>query len=107
MPECFNFAYDVVDDYAKNQPDKRALVWCDDNGEEEIFTFADMKRHSDMTANYFKSLDIGKGDPVMLVLKRRYEFWLCILALHKLGAICILHAFADKKGFYISTTPQH
>jgi acetyl-CoA synthetase len=89
VPENFNFAFDVVDEYAKTEPNKKALVWCDDNGEEEIFTFDDMMRRSNQTANYFKSLGIGKGDPVMLVLKRRYEFWFCILALHKLGAICI------------------
>ena len=89
VPPNLNFSYDIVDEYAKTEPDKKALVWCDDNNEEAIFTFADLKRYSNQTANYFKSLGIGKGDPVMLVLKRRYEFWFCILALHKLGAICI------------------
>lgn len=89
VPENFNFAYDVVDEYAKNDPDKTALVWCDENGAEATFTFAQLKEYSDKTANFFKSVGIKRGDPVMLVLKRRYEFWFCILALHKLGAITI------------------
>ncbi len=89
VPEKFNFAFDIVDKYAQTEPEKKALVWCDDNGEEAVFTFADLSRYSSRTANYFKSLGIGKGDPVMLILKRRYEFWFCILALHKLGAVGI------------------
>ncbi|HEY8420785.1 MAG TPA: AMP-binding protein [Thermoclostridium sp.] len=89
VPQNFNFAYDIVDEYAKNEPDKKAMVWCNDSGEERIFTFADMKYYSSQVAHYFKSLGIGKGDPVMLILKRRYEFWYCILALHRLGAIAI------------------
>ena len=87
-PDNFNFAYDVVDWYAAHEPDRRALVWCDDN-EEHIFTFAEMKKMSDKAANMFAAAGIGKGDPVMLILKQRYEFWFCILALHKLGAITI------------------
>jgi len=89
VPENFNFAYDVVDEYAKTAPDKVALVWCDETGAEATFTFAQLKEYSDKTANFFKSAGIKRGDPVMLVLKRRYEFWFCILALHKLGAITI------------------
>lgn len=89
VPQNFNFVYDVVDEYAENQPDKKAMVWCNDSGEERIFTFAEMKHYSSQAAHYFKSLGIGKGDPVMLILKRRYEFWFCILALHRLGAIAI------------------
>lgn len=88
VPENFNFAFDVADKYAETDPDKKALVWCDDD-EEAIFTFSDMKRYSNKTANYFKSLGIKKGDCVMLILKRRYEFWFCLLALHKLGAVGI------------------
>jgi len=88
VPENFNFAFDVADKYAETEPDKKALVWCDDE-EEAIFTFADIKKNSNKTANYFKSLGIGKGDCVMLILKRRYEFWFCLLALHKLGAVGI------------------
>jgi len=89
IPENFNFAFDVVDEIASKTPDKIAMVWCDDKGEEDIFTFGQMKYYSDKTANFFKSEGIGKGDPVMLILKRRYEFWFCILALHKIGAIAI------------------
>ena len=89
VPDNFNFAYDVVDDYAKKAPNKTALVWCDENGAEATFTFSQLKEYSDKTANYFKSIGIKRGDPVMLILKRRYEFWFCILALHKLGAITI------------------
>ena len=89
VPENFNFAYDVVDAYAAEQPDKKALLWTNDHDEERQFTFADMKYETDRTASYFQTLGIGKGDPVMLILKRRYEFWFSILALHKLGAVVI------------------
>jgi|LSQX01.2.fsa_nt_gb acetyl-CoA synthetase len=89
VPRNFNFAFDVVDVYAETEKNKRALVWCNDEGEEAVFTFSDLKSMSNRAANYFKSLGIVKGDPVMLVLKRRYEFWICILALHKIGAVCI------------------
>ncbi len=89
IPENYNFAYDVVDEYAKKDPNKVALVWCDETGAEATFTFAQLKEYSDKTANFFKSVGIRRGDPVMLVLKRRYEFWFCILALHKLGAVTI------------------
>ncbi|MBR2358939.1 MAG: AMP-binding protein [Bacteroidaceae bacterium] len=89
VPENFNFAYDVVDVYAAEQPDKKALLWTNDHDEMRQFTFADMKRETDRTASYFQTLGIGKGDPVMLILKRRYEFWFSILALHKLGAVVI------------------
>lgn len=89
VPKNFNFAFDVVDAYAETEKDKRALVWCNDEGEEAVFTFSDLKSMSNRAANYFKSLGISKGDPVMLILKRRYEFWICILALHKIGAVCI------------------
>ena len=89
VPADFNFAYDVVDAYAAEEPDKKALLWTDDRGGEIQFTFADMKRETDRTASYFQSLGIGRGDMVMLLLKRRYEFWFSILALHKLGAVAI------------------
>ena len=89
VPADFNFAYDVVDAYAAEEPDKKALLWTDDRGGEIQFTFADMKRETDRTASYFQSLGIGRGDMVMLILKRRYEFWFSILALHKLGAVAI------------------
>lgn len=89
IPDNFNFAFDVVDEIALQTPGKIAMVWCDEKGEEEVFTFAQMKYYSDKAANFFKSLGIKKGDPVMLILKRRYEFWFCTLALSKLGAITI------------------
>jgi len=102
IPENFNFAYDVVDEYANSQPDKVAIVWCDESGAEATFTFAQLKEYSDKTANFFKSVGIKRGDPVMLVLKRRYEFWFCILALHKLGAITIpaTHLLTSKDFMY-------
>lgn len=89
VPENFNFAYDVVDEWARTHPDKRAMCWVNDKGEHIDFTFADLKEQSDRVASYLQSKGIGKGDMVMLILKRRYEFWFAILALHKLGAACI------------------
>ena len=89
IPENFNFSYDVVDVLAEEQPDLKAIVWTDDNGDYREFTFSELKKYSDMTASFYKSLGIKRGDAVMLILKRRYEFWFSILALHKLGAICI------------------
>ena len=85
----FNFAFDVVDAIAKKDPEKLAMLHLDKNKVERRFTFNDMKRASNQCANYFKSLGIKKGDKVMLVLKRHYQFWYAILALHKLGAIAI------------------
>ncbi|HWQ08146.1 MAG TPA: AMP-binding protein, partial [Holophaga sp.] len=89
VPDSFNFAYDVADEYARIDPDKVALVWCDEQGAEATFTFGQLKEQSDRAANVFRGLGIRKGDPVMLILKRRYEFWFCLLALHKLGAIAV------------------
>ncbi|MBQ7500129.1 MAG: AMP-binding protein, partial [Clostridia bacterium] len=87
--DAFNFAFDVVDALAKRSPERTAMIHLDKDKNERIFTFDDMKRGSAQVANYFKSLGIGKGDIVMLVLKRHYQFWFSILALHKLGAIVI------------------
>jgi acetyl-CoA synthetase len=89
VPDNFNFAYDVVDELAASAPDKIALVWCNEAGENINFSFSQLKYYSDKAANFFKSLGIKKGDAVMLVLKRRYQFWFCLLALHKIGAIGI------------------
>ena len=89
IPDSFNFAYDVADELARSEPDRIALIWCDDRGREAVFTFGQLKKFSDKAAAFFQSVGIGKGDPVMLILKRRYEFWFCLLGLHKLGAICI------------------
>jgi len=89
VPEHFNFGYDIVDAWAKKEPNKRALLWTNDKGECHEFTFAEMKERTDQTASYFQSLGIKKGDIVMAILKRKYEFWFTIVALHKIGAIII------------------
>ena len=89
IPEHFNFAYDVMDEWAKEEPDRLALLWTNDQGDEIRATFAQLKEQSDQAASYLQSLGIGKGDPVMLILKRRYEWWIVMLALHKLGAVVI------------------
>ena len=85
----FNFAYDVVDEIAKETPGNKALVHRSTSGEKTVLSFGDLKRLSDKAANALIGLGIGKGDPVMLLLKRRYEYWLLILALHKIGAVAI------------------
>lgn len=102
VPENFNFAYDVVDEYARLEPAKRALVWCDDRNEERTFTFADIKRLSDKTANFFLSKGIGEGDRVLVILQRRYEYWTVLIALAKLGAIAIpaTHMLMEKDLVY-------
>ena len=87
--DSFNFAFDIVDEVAKKDPDKLAMLHIDKNKVERRFTYNNMKRASNQCANYFKSLGIKKGDRVMLILKRHYQFWFAILALHKLGAIAI------------------
>ena len=89
VPGNFNFGYDVVDEWAASAPDKLALLWTNDQGEEHRYTFADMKRMSDRVASFFLSLGIGRGDTVMMMLKRRIEFWFSIIALHKIGAVAI------------------
>ena len=92
-PENFNFAYDVVDAIAEAEPGRRAMIWCNPCGEEHVFTYGDLKRYSDKTANMLSAKGIGKGDMVMVVLKRHYQFWFTILALHKLGAVIIPATF--------------
>lgn len=88
-PENFNFSYDIIDRYAKDCPEKRALVWCDDNGEEKTFTFADISIESKRAAYFLSAAGIKKGDAVMLILRRRYEFWILMPALHRIGAIVV------------------
>lgn len=102
VPENFNFGYDVVDAWAEKDPDKKALLWTNDQGEEIQFTFADIKRESDKTASFFASQGIGRGDMVMLILKRHYQFWFSIVALHKLGATVIpaTHLLTEKDIIY-------
>jgi len=89
VPDNFNFGYDIVDAWAEKEPNKKALLWTNDQGECHEFTFGEMKKYTDQTASYFQSLGIKKGDIVMAILKRRYEFWFTIVALHKIGAIII------------------
>ena len=105
IPDNFNFAYDVMDVWASEQPDKLAMLWTSERGEELRFTFADLKAQTDRTAAYFQSLGIGKGDPVMLILKRHYQWWLSMLALHKLGAVAIpaTHMLTKKDIVYRNT----
>ena len=102
VPENFNFGYDVVDAWAAEAPDKEALLWTNDSGEERRFTFADLKKATDATASFFSSLGIGRGDRVMLILKRHYQFWFSIIALHKLGAVAIpaTHLLTEKDIVY-------
>lgn len=98
----FNFAYDVVDEWARIEPDRKALLWTNEAGDVKQFTFADIKRESDKTAAYFQQLGIGRGDMVMLIMKRRYQFWFAITALHKLGAVAIpaTHLLTDEDIIY-------
>ena len=87
--EQFNFAFDIVDELGTTQPEKLAMLHLSDDGTERRFTFQDLKRESARTANYFKAMGIKRGDRVMLVLKRHYQYWFSVLALHKLGAVAI------------------
>ncbi|WP_027444718.1 AMP-binding protein [Segatella baroniae] len=89
IPENFNFAYDVIDAWAEEAPNKPALLWTDEHGKELRFTFKELKEQTDQAAAYYQSLGIGHGDKVMLILKRHYQWWLSMLALHKLGAVAI------------------
>ncbi|NLY23685.1 MAG: AMP-binding protein [Bacteroidales bacterium] len=102
VPENFNFAYDIVDEWAKTDPDKRALCWTNDKGAHRDLSFGELKTLSDKTASFFQSAGIGKRDKVMLILKRSIEFWQTILALHKIGAIAIpaTHLLTDKDIIY-------
>ena len=92
-PDNYNFGYDVVDVIAANEPDRTAMVWCNPKGDERKFTFGDISRLSNKAANYFRSLGIGKGDMVLTILKRHYQFWYVSVALHKLGAIMVPATF--------------
>ena len=89
VPENFNFGFDIVDAWAELDNEKKALVWCNDHGEEKTFTFADISKLSNKTANYFAAKGIGKGDVVLMIMRRRYEYWICATALCKLGATVI------------------
>ena len=93
VPENFNFGYDIVDEYARLDPEKPALIWLNDDGGEKHFTFADVKEQSDRIANVLASLGIKKGDRVLLILKQRPEVWFTLVALCKLGATSIPATF--------------
>ena len=105
IPENFNFAYDVMDAWAEEAPEKLALLWTNDQGEEIRATFKQLKEQSDQAASYLQTLGIGKGDPVMLILKRRYEWWIVMLALCKIGAVVIpaTHMLTKKDIVYRNT----
>lgn len=96
-PDNFNFGYDIVDDIAVNDPDRRAMIWCNPEGEEHIFTFADMKRWSDKTANFLVDQGIKRGDYVLVVLRRHYQFWFVATALAKIGAVMVPATFMLKE----------
>lgn len=102
VPEDFNFGYDVVDAYAESDPTKEAILWTNDRGDVRHINYKELKRLSDMVASYFQQLGIGRGDSVMLILKRRVEWWICMVALHKIGAIAIpaTHLLTDKDIIY-------
>ena len=105
IPENFNFAYDVMDAWAEEAPEKLALLWTNDQGEEIRTTYGELKEQGDQAASYLQSLGIGKNDPVMLILKRRYEWWVVMLALCKIGAIVIpaTHMLTKKDIIYRNT----
>ena len=105
IPENFNFAYDVMDAWAAEKPEGLAILWTNDQGEEISTTFGELKEQTDQAASYLMSLGIGKNDPVMLILKRRYEWWVIMLALHKIGAIVIpaTHMLTKKDIIYRNT----
>ncbi|MBQ7921992.1 MAG: AMP-binding protein [Clostridia bacterium] len=88
-PDDFNFGYHVVDAIADETPDKRAVVWCNTENEEKMFTFGDIRKLSNQAANLFSASGIGKGDRVLVLLKRHWEYWVIAVALHKLGAVLI------------------
>lgn len=108
VPDNFNFGYDVVDEWARTDPDKLALLWTNDEGAETRYSFADIKRKSDQVAAFYQSLGIGRGDCVMMMLKRRAEFWFSIVALHKLGAVAIpaTHLLTPKDLIYRANSAQ-
>ncbi len=105
IKENFNFAYDVMDEWAATSPDKTALLWTNDEGEEIILSFKDLKERSDQAAAYLQSLGISRGDMVMLIQKRRLEWWITMLALCKLGAVAIpaTHMLTKKDIVYRNT----
>ena len=101
-PDNFNFAYDVMDRLGTEKPNKRALIWTDLEGNVKEFTFGDLMTLSNKAANFFKEQGISKGDMVMMILKSHYQFWISILALHKIGAVVIPDThLLTKKTLYV------
>lgn len=102
VPEDFNFGYDIVDAYADSLPEKEAILWVNDNGEERHITYRAFKNLSDQCASFLMSIGVEKGDRVMLILKRRVEWWITMVALHKIGAVAIpaTHMLTDKDIIY-------
>jgi acetyl-CoA synthetase len=102
VPDDFNFGYDVVDAWAKSVPEKEALLWANDKGEVKHVTYGALKNISDQCAAFFQGIGIEKGDRVMLILKRRVEWWYAMVALHKIGAVAIpaTHMLTDKDIMY-------
>lgn len=102
VPEDFNFGYDVIDEYAASDPWKEAILWTNDRGDVRHINYKELKRLSDMAASYFLELGIKRGDSVMLILKRRVEWWISMIALHKIGAVAIpaTHLLTDKDIIY-------
>ncbi|MCL2631896.1 MAG: AMP-binding protein, partial [Coriobacteriia bacterium] len=96
-PSTYNFAYDVVDDIALAEPDRTAMVWCNPEQEEHVFSFADLKYWSDKTANFLARAGVEQGDLVMVILRRHYQFWFVALALNKLGAVLVPATFMLKE----------
>ena len=97
IPDDYNFGYDVVDDIAQADPDRRAMGWANPEGEEHVFTFADMRKWSDKTASFLMEQGIGKGDRVLVILRRHYQFWFVATALAKLGAVMVPATFMLKE----------
>ncbi len=93
VPEKFNFAYDIIDEYARLTPEKRAILWCNDQGEEKIITFKDLSLLSNKVANVLTSKGLKKGDIVMTMLNRRWEYWVTIMACHKAGIVIVPATF--------------
>lgn len=102
VPDNFNFAYDIVDEYARTEPNKLAILWVNDEGDEKEISYRELKEKTDQTAAYFQSVGLNHGDKVMLILMRRMEFWYSIIALHKIGAVCIpaTHLLTEKDIIY-------
>ena len=102
IPEDFNFGYDVIDRYAQQMPDKEAIIWVNDKGEQKHITYRAFKNTSDRCASFLQEMGVKKGDRVMLILKRRIEWWYTMVALHKLGAVAIpaTHMLTDKDIIY-------